>query len=136
MSKKSDRADDGTIPLTDADLESLRDAAADNEDSGDETLVGDSDSTHSEQAQKRATTERIILRNMARDQALQINAPIGKDIWKGIDRIVIKENTASTGAVQINHNNTLEVTLALLKATHDMRLASIQSRRDSLLSPA
>jgi hypothetical protein len=120
--------------LTDADLDSLRDAA-DDEDSSDETLVGDSDSDRPERGQKRASTERIILRNMAKDQALQINAAIGKDIWKEIDRIVIKDNVASNGAVQINHSNTLEVTLALLEATNDVRIATTNRRRDSLLSP-
>lgn len=124
MPQISDRADDGTIPLTDAELDSLRDAA-DGENSSDETLVGDADSDHSERGKKRALTERIILRNMAKDQALQINAAIGKDIWKGIDRIIIRENVASNGAVQINHSNTLEVTLALLKATHEVRVASL-----------
>ncbi|OAL01576.1 hypothetical protein IQ06DRAFT_125905 [Phaeosphaeriaceae sp. SRC1lsM3a] len=126
-------SNDDTILLTPADMRSLRDAV-DGEDSGDETLVEDSGSERSEFSPKRVSTERIILRNMAKDQALQINAAIGEDIWKEIDRIAIEDNVASNDAVQINHSNTLEVTLALLKVTYEMRTAT-NKRRDSVLSP-
>jgi hypothetical protein len=111
--------DNGTILLTSADLRSLRDAATDG-DSEDETLVDDSDSSTGSQTKKRVSTERIILRNMAKNQALQINAPVGKDIWKNINRIVIEDNVAQDKAVQINYSNTLEVAIALLKLNSEM----------------
>jgi hypothetical protein len=119
-------------------LRSLRNSA--NEDSEDETLVDDSDSSTGSTTKKRVTTERIILRNMARDQALQINAPIGKDLWKAIDRIVIEHNTAEGEAVQVNYNNTLEDTIALITLSHKLKLearkqTSSYGRRDSLMSP-
>ena len=100
--------------MTSADLRSLKDAATDS-DSEDETLVDDSDSDAGPKTMKRVSTERIILRNMAKNQAMQINAPVGKDIWKNVDRIVIEDNVAQDEAVQINYTNTLEVTMALLR---------------------
>lgn len=118
-----DRLDDDTILLTPADMRSLRDAV-DGEDSGDETLVEDFGSERSESPPKRVSTERIILRNMAKDQALQINAAIGEDIWKEIDRIAIEDNVASNDAIQINHSNTLEVTLAMVKVRYEMTTAT------------
>ncbi|KAH3920273.1 hypothetical protein HBI56_067700 [Parastagonospora nodorum] len=132
-------SNDGTVQLTPADLRSLRNNA-NGEDSEDETLVDDSDSSTGSTTKKRVTTERIILRNMARDQALQINAPIGKDLWKAIDRIVIEHNTAEGEAVQVNYNNTLEDTIALITLKHKFKLEALKQtssygRRDSLMSP-
>jgi hypothetical protein len=114
--------DDGIIPLTPADLKSLRDAATDS-DSEDETLIDDSDSSTSSKPKKRVSIERIILRNMAKNQAMQINAPVGEDIWKSIDRIVIEDNIAEDEAVQINYPNTLEATMTLLRLKNEMSTA-------------
>jgi hypothetical protein len=77
---------------------------------------------------------------MARDQAIQINAPLGKDIWKNVDRTVIKNNTAENDAVQINYINTLEDTMALMTHRSELKIAEQQhksshTRRDSVLSP-
>jgi hypothetical protein len=132
--------DDGTVPLTPADLKTLRENATD-EDSEDETLIDDSDSSTSSTSRKLASTERIILYNMARDQALQINAPMGNDIWKTVHRIVIKNNTAEGDAVQINHTNTLEETMALMRLHTELKIAERQevssyTRRDSVMRPA
>lgn len=129
--------DNGTVLLTPADMRSLRNIAND-VDSEDETLVNDSDSSTGSATKKRVTTERIILQNMARDQALQINAPIGKDLWKAIDRIVIEHNTAEGEAVQVNYNNTLEDTMALITLNHKLKLearkqTSSYGRRDSFM---
>jgi hypothetical protein len=84
--------------------------------------------------------ERIILSNMAKNQAIQINAPIGKDIWKNVDRIVIKNNIAENDAVQINYLSTLEDTMALMKLRSKLNIAEQQSklsytRRDSVRGP-
>jgi hypothetical protein len=131
--------DDGIIPLTSADLKSLRDAASD-EDSEGETLVDDSDSSTGSDIKKRVATERIIMRNMARNQAMQINAPVGKDMWKNIDRIVIEDNVAQDNAVQMNYSNTLEVMTALMRLNIELNTArqekSSYKRRDSVMSPA
>jgi hypothetical protein len=132
--------DDGTVLLTPADLRTLRENATD-EDSEDETLVDDSDSSTSSTSRKLASTERIILYNMARNQALQINAPMGNDIWKTVHRIVIKNNTAEGDAVQINHTNTLEDTMALMRLHTELKIAERQevssyTRRDSVMRPA
>jgi hypothetical protein len=130
--------DDGIVPLTRADLKSLRDAATDS-DSEDETLVDDSDSSTSSKPKKRVPTERIILRNMAKNQAMQINAPVGTDIWKIIDRIVIEDNIAEDDAVQINYSNSLEVMMTLLKFNSETITArqekSSYKRRDSMMTP-
>jgi hypothetical protein len=133
------KIDDGTVLLTPADWRSLRDAA-DDQNSDDETLVDDSDSSTGSELKRRVSTERIILNNMAKSQAMQINAPMGKDIWKMIDRIVIQNNVAEDGAVQVNYTNTLEDTMALIRLNNEFRIAaqqneSFQKRRDSVMSP-
>jgi hypothetical protein len=133
------KIDDGTVLLTPADWRSLRDAA-DDQNSDDETFVDDSDSSTGSETKRRVSTERIILNNMAKSQAMQINAPMGRDIWKMIDRIVIQNNVAEDGAVQINYTNTLEDTMALIRLNNEFRIAaqqneSFQKRRDSVMSP-
>jgi hypothetical protein len=131
--------DDGTVTLTPADLKSLGDEE-DCNDSEDETLVDDSDSCSSFEGKKQLMTERIILRNTAKQQSLQINAALGEDIWKDINRLVIKENISENECVQVNHATTLEATLLLLDR-QDERIAAARQkasqymRRDSMLSP-
>lgn len=130
--------DDGTVLLTSADLRSLRNEG-DHDDNEDETLVNDSDSSTGSATRKRASTSRTILRNMAKNQALQINAAVGEDIWKDIRRLVIKDNVAEDQAIQINHGTTLEVTLALIGRQGEI-IAACQKvpsyqRRDSVMSP-
>lgn len=132
--------DDGTVPLSRADWRSLRDAA-DDQNSDDETLVDDSDSSMSFESKMRTSTERIVLSNMAKDQAIQLNGPLGKDIWKDVDRVVIKNNIAEHDAVQINYINTLEDTMALMTLRNELKIAaqegkSSHTRRDSVMSPA
>jgi hypothetical protein len=134
------RIDDGTVPLTSADWRSLKDVA-DDQNSDDETLVDDSDSSTGSETRKRALIERIVLSNMAKDQAIQINAPLGKDIWKDVDRTIIKNNVAEHDAVQVNYINTLEDTMALMKLRSELSIAaqrnkSSHTRRDSVMSPA
>lgn len=103
-------SNDGTIPLTRADLKSLTGEDSD-DDSGSETFVDDPEFPSRGIPVK---TERIILRNSARHQALQINAALEEDIWKGISRLVIRDNVAEDQAVQVNHGMTLGVTKYLL----------------------
>lgn len=104
-------ADDNVIPLTAADLR-LLEREYDGEDSGDETLVDGSENPSQESFVKR---ERIILRNTARNQALQINAAVGEDIWKDVGRLVIKDNMAEDEAMQFNHGMELDVALSFIE---------------------
>jgi hypothetical protein len=134
--------DDGTVTLTPADLKSLRNEE-DRDDSEDETLVGDSDSSSSFVGKKRLTTERIILRNTAKQQSLQINGALGEDLWKDINRLVIQENISEDECVQVNHATTLEAVLLLLDKQDERidRIAAARQkaaqyiRRDSVMSP-
>jgi hypothetical protein len=63
---------------------------------------------------------------MARDQAIQINAPLGKDIWKNVDRTVIKNDIAENDAVQINYINTVEDMMALMTHRSKLKIAEQQ----------
>ncbi|KAH7066423.1 hypothetical protein BKA63DRAFT_161409 [Paraphoma chrysanthemicola] len=106
-------SNDGLVPLTKADLKALSREANDNdEDSEDETLVDD---TEGPVRHIPAKTERIILRNAARHQAVQINAAIEEDIWAHIDRLVIKENTAEDQCLQVNYPTSLDITMLMLE---------------------
>ncbi|KAF4957869.1 hypothetical protein FSARC_11165 [Fusarium sarcochroum] len=84
-----DRKSDDTVTLTEEDIESLRACM--------EQTVED----------KKPTTERIILNNVAKFQATQINAPLGEDIWAHIDRLVVENNQADALSTQINYPMTL-----------------------------
>jgi hypothetical protein len=118
--------DDGTVPLTPADLRALSDED-DGNDSSDETLIDDSESPIHDVPMK---MERIILRNTARHQAMQINAALGEDIWKEIDRLVIKDNVAEHQAVQVNHGTTIE-TFMFLTDYQDRKIAARQKSHKS-----
>lgn len=117
-------ADGGTVPLTLEDLRSLN-RGTDN-GSEDGTLFDDSGfSPHNR-------TERIVVRNTARNQAAQINAPVEIDIWKDVDRLVIEDNVAEDQALQINYGTTFEITSKLmdrqeriLEVPHSKRHGSI-----------
>ncbi|EDU45107.1 conserved hypothetical protein [Pyrenophora tritici-repentis Pt-1C-BFP] len=93
------KLDDGTVPLTLADLASLNDDE-NSENSGDETLIGDSDTCSQEIPLK---TERIVRRNEVHNKALQVNAALGEDLWKDVNRLVIEDNKADSQGIQINY---------------------------------
>ena len=59
-------------------------------------------------------TERKILNNVSQFQALQINAPIGKDIWAHIDRLVIENNRADGLSTQVNYPISVNIFYSLL----------------------
>lgn len=86
---------------------------SDSDDSSEETLVDDSDLTPHDIPIK---TERLVLRNVTREQSCQINGPVGEDIWSKIDRLVIKDNTVEGQSVQINYPTTMEVFKLSLQA--------------------
>ena len=94
------------------------------DDSQDSTLVDDSESRSSLAPVK---SERIIMKNLTRNQALQINAALGEDIWKEMDRLVIKDNVAEHESIQVNHATSLEVFKFLLE-TQDKKIAMVRQR--------
>ena len=73
----------------------------------------------------------MILRNAARHQALQINAAVGEDIWRKIDRLVIEDNIAEDQAVQVNHGTELEVMMMFL-GHQERRINAARDQRDVL----
>ncbi|KAM5356784.1 hypothetical protein ACJ41O_003430 [Fusarium nematophilum] len=83
------RESDDRVTLTEEDLESLEDTMG--------PTVGD----------EKPSRERIILKNVAKFQATQINAPLGKDIWENVDRLVVRNNQADALSTQINYPMTL-----------------------------
>ncbi|KAI8930929.1 hypothetical protein NX059_011944 [Plenodomus lindquistii] len=126
---------DTTIPLTPADLRSLRNEH-DDQGSDDGTLVDDSETPSPESVVK---TERIIIRNVSRNQAIQINAAIGKDLWSSIDRLVVRDNVAEDDSMQFNHAMELDVALKLF-ACRDAPVMAVpqrpaRKRHDSVLGP-
>ena len=99
--------DDGTVPLTLAELKALNnEGKGDSEESGDETLVDDSETSPQDFSVK---TERIITRNIARNQALQINAALEEDLWKNVNRLKIHDNVAEDQSLQVNYAMTREM---------------------------
>ncbi|CAN9099851.1 unnamed protein product [Alternaria alternata] len=100
-------SNDGTVPLTLADLKALNNEAnGEGEDSGDETLVDDSETSPRDLPVK---TERIITRNIARNQALQINAAVIEDLWKDVNHLKIHDNVAEDESTQVNYAMNREV---------------------------
>jgi hypothetical protein len=111
--------DDGLVPLTADDIKALGNdedsnsdsEGSDSENSLEETLVDDSEASAHDSSTK---TERIIVRNTTRNQALQINCAIGDDVWSWINRLVIEDNVAEHQSMQFNHGMSLEVALAFM----------------------
>lgn len=105
--------DDGTVPLTLADLKALsNEANGEGEDSGDETLVDDTEMAPRDLPVK---TERIITRNTARNQALQINAAVIEDLWKDVNHLKIHDNVAEDESMQVNYAMTREAFSVVLE---------------------
>ena len=50
---------------------------------------------------ERSQLDRIIIRNVSRDLAIQINAPIGEDVWKGL-KVQVSDNKAFGSSLQVN----------------------------------
>ncbi|KAI4690375.1 hypothetical protein J4E81_007528 [Alternaria sp. BMP 2799] len=93
--------DDGFVPLTLADLKALdKEVHGDGEDSEDETLVDDLETSSRQVPVK---IERIIVDNSTHDQALQINAPLETDPWKDLASLTIRGNVAANQSLQVNY---------------------------------
>ncbi|KGO78134.1 hypothetical protein PITC_034820 [Penicillium italicum] len=57
---------------------------------------------------------RIIIGNFTKLQALQINGPVGKDMWKAISHLEIRDNEAGLASSQVNYPVSGTVFAALL----------------------
>ncbi|KAI4948169.1 hypothetical protein J4E91_006163 [Alternaria rosae] len=94
-------SNDGFVPLTLADLKALdKEVHGDGEDSEDETLVDDLETSPRQVPVK---IERIIVDNSTHNQALQINAPLETDPWKDLPSLTIRGNVAADQSLQVNY---------------------------------
>lgn len=110
---ETDISGDGNVSFTFDELASLD---GDNEDSEDETLVDtDSDTGSTGSRGKTSSLTRIVIRNVTKEQAAMINAPIGKDIWTHISHLEIKDNRAEGDSLMVNHATTPEVFFQLMQ---------------------
>lgn len=71
------------------------------------------------------TLDRIIVGNTARDSAVQLLGPVGKDLWEDV-RISIKNNTASGHATQIVYPTDFATFKYLLD--HQEKMAALETR--------
>jgi hypothetical protein len=60
--------------------------------------------------------KRIVIHNLTRDQALQINGPVAVDMWKDVAFVKIEGNVAAGTAIQTNYPITMDVFRELLAA--------------------
>jgi hypothetical protein len=66
-------------------------------------------------------TERIVIGNSTKAQALMVNAAVGEDIWKDLDRLEIRENIAEDSSTMVNHAISKDV-LKLMMDRQDLRV--------------
>jgi hypothetical protein len=71
------------------------------------------------------TIDRIIYGNTARDSAIQLLGPVGKDLWEDI-RVRIENNAASGHAVQFTYPTDFATFKYLLD--HKERLAALETK--------
>jgi hypothetical protein len=122
------KVDDGTVLLKLADLKALnKEDNGDGEDSGEETVVDDSETSPQEDFVR---TERIITRNTVRNQALQINAALEKDMWKEINRLTIQDNVAEDQSLQVNYAMSHK-SISMLFDRQDRVIAASRQRQAS-----
>jgi hypothetical protein len=115
-----------------SELDSLNDENAIETDSENETLTDDESSTGSSDGKPKPTkTERIIIGNYTQDQALQLNGPIGKDLWAHISRIKICGNRAVGQSIQVNYRTTFRALEVAAKLQRQNIAAANQAANDS-----
>ncbi|KAF5876587.1 uncharacterized protein Bfra_002992 [Botrytis fragariae] len=51
----------------------------------------------------RKVFSRVVLKNVTRDQALQINGSIGEKGWREVSQLEIRDNEATGNGLQVNH---------------------------------
>lgn len=71
------------------------------------------------------TIDRIIVGNTARDSAVQLLGPVGKDLWEDV-RVRIENNTASDHAAQFAYPTDFATFKYLLD--HQERMAALETR--------
>jgi hypothetical protein len=104
-------ADDNLVPLSKAEIAFLgRDIAG---ETGSDTALED------------GTINRIIVGNTARDSAVQLLGPVGKDLWEDV-RVRIENNTASGHAAQFAYPTDFATFKYLLD--HQERMAALETR--------
>jgi hypothetical protein len=96
------------VPLSDDDIASL----------GDEVTpsTGDPEAATSSSANANSPTSGIVLNNTTKEQALQINGPIGEKGWREVSRLEIRNKEAVGRGIQVNHATSLDVFKRLLAA--------------------
>jgi hypothetical protein len=99
------------VPLSKADIAFLgRDITG---ETGSDGALGD------------GTMDRIIVGNTARDSAVQLLGPVGKDLWEDV-RVSIENNTASGHATQIVYPTDFATFKYLLD--HQEKMAALETR--------
>jgi hypothetical protein len=61
---------------------------------------------------------RIVTNNTALSRALQVNTPVGQDIWADMNTVVVNGNVAKMEAVQFNGPISSNDFLGALRITH------------------
>ncbi|KAF7928949.1 uncharacterized protein EAE97_009791 [Botrytis byssoidea] len=74
-------------------------------------------------------SSRVVLKNVTRDQALQINGPIGEKGWREVSQLEIRDNEAAGNGLQVNHAISEDLFMQLL--AHRDR----NNKSDSTLGP-
>ncbi|TGO10022.1 hypothetical protein BTUL_0147g00260 [Botrytis tulipae] len=59
-------------------------------------------------------SSRVVLKNVTRDQALQINGPIGEKGWREVSQLEIRDNEAAGNGLQVNHAISEDLFIQLL----------------------
>ncbi|TGO69373.1 hypothetical protein BELL_0777g00010 [Botrytis elliptica] len=59
-------------------------------------------------------SSRVVLKNVSRDQALQINGPIGEKGWREVSQLEIRDNEAAGNGLQVNHAISEDMFIQLL----------------------
>ena len=121
------------MPLTHADIAALKDQSKAESQSGDTLIddVGGSASPNSlgprpkalsaSSAEGGVSSERVIVGNLTKDQALMICGPIGEDFWAEIGRIEVKQNNAEGNSTMVAYATSLEA-LGVLIDRQDKRI--------------
>ncbi|KAL8371662.1 hypothetical protein RB595_001453 [Gaeumannomyces hyphopodioides] len=106
---------DGTVALTEDDIASLSRQEAPSAPDGTVALTEGGIASLSRQeappapkgtnspGQAENQTSRVIRTNEAAGYALQVNTPIGVDLWKDVGSVTIEENKATGNATQWNY---------------------------------
>lgn len=63
----------------------------------------------------RLETNRTVRDNEASQYALQVNTPVGQDLWEEVSTVKIERNRATGHASQLNYPTSLEALIAVLE---------------------